>query len=270
MAYNFLNLSLAGRRYGYRKDLPDFRDYGVSSAPLVAAKMSARSNIGLLGPVLDQGQEGSCTAHAAAADREFLHWKQIEQLNQPVTPGPEGLYSPAYIYALERVEDGTFDQGDVGSYGRTSCKVLNLYGCALRSDFPYVAGQFSTLPTQAQIDAAKKWPTGGYHRLTTVDDMKSVIATGYCFRVGFTVLESFEDIGSDGLWNPKMSEIVLGGHEVLAFAYNDDVNGGCFQIRNSWGPDWGDAGNFWMRYEDAANPDILQDSWLQHLGHWNR
>lgn len=263
-----LLLSPGGRRYGYHKDVFDHRDLGVASAPLNGAVDSAASNIKLMGPVLDQGQEGSCTAHAAAADREFLHWKTLSDRGETVAPDSEGLYSPSFIYYLERKEDGSLDQGDCGSYGRTSCLVLRKYGCALRKDMPYVAGDFSTEPTQAQLDAAAKWATGQYHRLATVDDMKSCIASGYNFRIGFTVYESFESIGSDGLWSPKTSERVLGGHEVLGIGYDDAVNGGSFLVRNSWGR-WGASGNFHMRYIDAANPDVLMDAWIQHLGKWS-
>lgn len=263
-----LKLSPAGRRYGYHKDNPDARDYGVGRAPFTAATSPAISNLAFCGPVLDQGDEGSCTAHAAAADREFLHWKEIARRGQTVAPTSEGMYSPSFIYYLERQTDGSLSEGDCGSFGRTSCATLNKFGCALRSDMPYVAGDFGTAPTPAQMDGAVKFATGQYHRLATVDDMKSCIASGYNFRIGFTVYESFEEINSTGVWTPNTKENVLGGHEVLAIGFDDSVNGGSFQVRNSWSAGWGSSGNFWMRYIDAANTDILQDAWIQHLGKW--
>ncbi len=265
-----LALSPAGRRYGYHKDSPDHRDYGIARAvTLQRAVEPAASNIALMGPVLDQGQEGSCTAHAGAGDREFLHWKTFSERGEAVTPGTDGMYSPSFLYYKERELDGSLDQGDCGSYGRTSCMALRKFGCALRSEMPYVAGDFSTAPTPEQLASAAKWTTGQFHRLATVEDMKSCLASGYNFRIGFTVYASFEDIGSGGLWTPSKSENVLGGHEVLAIGYDDRVNGGSFQVRNSWGA-WGDSGNFWMRYQDAADQDILMDAWIQHLGIWTR
>lgn len=261
-----LQLSPASRRYGYHKDRPDFRDYGIGPITFVRPSAAVMSNIALMGPVLNQGAEGSCTAHAAAADREFLHWKELERRGEPVVPGGEGLCSPSFIYYLERLEDGSLADGDAGSYGRTSCKVLNKYGCALRADMPYVVGDFNHAPTPEQLTAAVKWATGGYHRLSTVDDMKACIASGYNFRVGFTVYESFEHIGHDGHWSPSKHERQLGGHEVLAIGFDDNKQ--AFQIRNSWGSDWGARGDFYLRYQDAADSDILQDAWIQHLGKW--
>ena len=68
-----LPLSNAGRRYGYIPSPPDHRDFSVSRLKLVAAE-KIPSDISLdkwLGPVRDQGQEGSCTGQAAAGDNDF-------------------------------------------------------------------------------------------------------------------------------------------------------------------------------------------------------
>jgi C1A family cysteine protease len=263
-----LLLSPAGRRYGYLKDVSDHRDFGVGRLPLKTASASATNNGQFMGPVLDQGQQGSCTAHAGVGDREFLHWKEYARQGKPVAPGSDGLFSPSFLYYMERSLDGSLGQGDSGSYGRTSCKALNQYGCDLRVEMPYSDSDFSTAPSAQQTSEAKIWPSGGYHRLVTVDDMKSVIASGYNFRIGFTVYESFENINSTGVWSPSTKENVLGGHEVLAFGYDDGVNGGSFLVRNSWGSGWGLNGNFYLRYSDAADSNVLQDAWTQHLGVW--
>jgi len=266
-----LTLSQSGRRYGYIKDKPDHRDFGVAQiqAILQVPPTGRVSNAAYMGPVLDQGQQGSCTAHAGSADREFLHWKQIAALGKPVTPGSSGLYSPAFLYYIERLIDGTLSQGDYGSSGRTSCQALRECGCALRVNMPYSDGDYSTVPTPMQLAAARAWPTGQYHRLGTVDDMKSVIASGYNFRIGFAVLESFEsNIGSSGIWTPDGN--VIGYHETLVYGYDDDVNGGSFLVRNSWGYGFGKNGDFYLRYQDAADPNILQDAWIQHLGIWSK
>lgn len=263
-----LALSPAGRRYGYKKDAPDHRDFGLAHAGLQRASIPKASNLSLMGAVIDQGQQGSCTAHATVSDREFLHWKEIARRGGTVAPPAAGMFSPSFVYYLERLEDGSLSQGDCGSTGRTSCTVLRKYGCALRSVMPYSDSDCATAPSQDQLTEAKTYATGQYHRLGTVEDMKSCIASGYNFRIGFTVYESFESVGPDGLWTPSTNETVLGGHEVLAIGYDDSVNGGSFQVRNSWGASWGQDGNFYMRYEDAANSDVLMDAWIQHLGIW--
>ena len=38
------------------------------------------------------------------------------------------------------------------------------------------------------------------------------------------------------------------GHAVLLTGYSDDVGGGAFAARSSWGSDWGWSGHFWVPY----------------------
>ena len=263
-----LELSRGGRRYGAFRDTPDHRDLGMTSAPLARAEVLPPSVDleNLCGPIRDQGAEGSCTAHAGVGMREFLYryYAPYEK-----TPAESPIFSPAFLYYQERLLDGTLDQGDCGSYGRTCCRALNQFGVCLESGEPYVPGQFNIAPTAEQLAGALQFKAGAYHRIANVQDMKSCLASGYVFAIGFTVFWSFENkIGWDGLWEPDASrEDVLGGHEVLVIGYDDSKQ--AFKVRNSWGPSWGASGNFWFRFSDAADTRILMDAWIQHLsGHW--
>jgi C1A family cysteine protease len=255
-----LRLSPAGRRYGYLKDRADHRDFGIASSPVLLTSLPASFDLeSYCGAVRDQGDEGSCTAHAGVGMREFLARKYM--------PPSAPVLSPAFLYYVERQLDGSLDQGDCGSFGRTAMRAMNQFGICTLADEPYVPGDFSTPPTEAQLLDALTYKAGAYHRIQNVEDMKSCIASGYAFAIGFTVYESFENVGSDGLWSPdKNAEQILGGHEVLAIGYDDSVNGGSFKVRNSWSASWGASGNFWLRYSDAGDPDVLQDAWLAHLG----
>ena len=252
-----------GRKFGYLKDNIDHRDFGLSNMYIslsVTGNMAKAVDLEKwCGPVKDQGNEGSCTAHAGTGMREFLARKWTPAVDAPIL-------SPAFLYYMERKLDGSLDQGDCGSFGRSCVMAMNQFGVCTLADEPYTPGDFSTAPTDAQLADALKWKAGSYHRVQNVQDMKSCLGSGYTFAIGFTVYESFESIGSDGLWSPSKNEGVLGGHEVLAIGYDDSVNGGSFKVRNSWGSGWGASGNFWMRYQDAADSDILQDAWMQHLG----
>lgn len=276
-----LTLSSAGRRYGYLKDRPDHRDLGIASSPITAIGLDPSVDLeSFCGPVLDQGDEGSCAGQFGAEVRQFLR-KKLQAADDD--------FSPAYIYWLARQMDAFWSANnrwptnaelleftktivvtlDTGTYGRTVCRVLNQFGACTRATMPYVAGDFATGPTDAQFAEGLTFKAGAYHRIPTVQDMKTCLASGYAFGIGFTVYSSFEgdQVAKDGLWSPdKSSEDILGGHEVMAIGYDDSVNGGSFKVRNSWSASWGAAGNFWMRYQDAADSDILQDAWMIHLG----
>ena len=49
---------------------------------------------------------------------------------------------------------------------------------------------------------------------------------------------------------------------------NLDGSRGAFHIRNSWGRDWGQSGNFWMPYAYIVNPSYVSDLWVTHFGNW--
>jgi C1A family cysteine protease len=75
--------------------------------------------------------------------------------------------------------------------------------------------------------------------------------------------ESMESIevkktGVMPLPKPKREEL-KGGHAVLAVGYDDRRN--AVLARNSWGPDWGIGGYFWMPYKFISNPEFTHSFW---------
>src|SRR5579875_4142678 len=65
------------KRYGWRRDHPDQRDFLLAVEPLksLPSKASLRAQ---MPPVYDQGQLGSCTANSVGAILEFNELKQKE------------------------------------------------------------------------------------------------------------------------------------------------------------------------------------------------
>ena len=255
-----LPLSPAGRRYGRLKDHADVRDWGMRTAPvfrLPITQLPPSVDLSSFnGPIKDQGQEGSCTGHAYSSFREFLARKF--QSESPIL-------SPQFLYVSELLKERTFPN-DNGAMPRTGCLVLNQLGCCEESDFPYVV-EGLTQPTQSQLDAAKKWIGGAYHRIGNLADLLSCLASGYCASVGFSVYESFESeqVANTGIMPmPQPNEQLLGGHEVLAVGY--DSASGYVKIQNSWGSSWGLGGYFKMPFEYISNPAYVSDLWLTHLG----
>jgi len=58
---------------------------------------------------------------------------------------------------------------------------------------------------------------------------------------------------------PQPGEGTVGGHAVCCLGYDDQKK--MFLVRNSWGPDWGQAGHFWMPYAYLTNSDLADDIW---------
>lgn len=257
-----LPVSPAGRRYGYLRDKPDFRDLGI--ARLLRKRKINPPEVDLkkfCGPMKDQKDLGACTGFAKTSHRELLYRVQYKyektQIKNPV-------FSPLFCYWKSREKMGTITE-DSGSDGRTTCQVINESGVCLETTDPYNPTDFTRPPSEAQIAEALKFRAGAYHRLQSVDDMKSCLASTYSFEVGFSVYDSFEN----GKWTVMPipdtgNETLLGGHEVHFFGYSDKK--AAFHVQNSWGENWAEDGDFWFPYHAAANPDILQDAWIQHLG----
>jgi len=248
-----LPLSQRGRRYGFRPSHADPRvpKYKVQLPLALPPQVSLLSN---LGPVKDQGQLGACTAFAATGYLEYLY--RTFKRSQPV-------FSPLFLYYQEREYDGDLGQGDTGSFGSTAFWVLNKTGVCLESSDPYEPAQFETAPTTDQLTEAAKYRVGAMHTVSTVDDIRSCLATSYPVLIGVSIYESFED----GDWGsnhvmPTPTGSLLGGHELYIFGYDDNAKR--FAVRNSWGASWGDNGNFYADY--ATLDSILTEARIMHFG----
>ncbi len=211
----------------------------------------------LCGPVKDQKQEGSCTAHSKSSIREYLARKF-----QNLSP----ILSPQFLYVQELLAENTFPT-DGGAQPRTGCSVLASVGCCEEGMEPYVAGQI-VMPTAAQLNNAKRWIGGAYHRIIDPTDIFSCLASGYPASIAFAVYDSFE---SDAVANtgrmpcPNVAkEQFLGRHDVMACGY--DVLSMSIICQNSWGSSWGQAGRFHMPFSVLNDPNLVSDIWMCHLG----
>lgn len=242
------------RKYGWRRDLPDFRDeirpWSVTDSDL-PKKVDLRPNCP---PVYDQGQTGSCTANAIAAALEF------DQQRQKMEP----LWVPSrlFIYWNERATDGDADV-DHGSSIRTGMKVVSSLGYCEESEWPFDPANVLTKPPDEAFALAKNHQAVKYQCVVqSLTFIKQALASGFPVVFGFTVYSSFESdaVARTGIVPmPKPDESVLGGHAVAAVGYDDGQQ--AFIVRNSWGAEWGDQGYCYMPYLYVCSPDLAADLW---------
>jgi C1A family cysteine protease len=257
-------------RYGWVPDLPDARDqlYAAPQIALAALPPSADLRSGCP-PVYNQGRIGSCTANAIAGAFEFDLKKQ-------------GLadFTPSrlFIYYNERAMEGHV-QFDSGAQLRDGVKSVAKLGVCSEDEWSYddtpATSDGGPFPPGAK-DAEKPPPqcyqdalhtrVATYRRVVrNLDQMRGCLAAGDPFLFGFTVYESFEgqEVARTGVAPmPQPGEQVLGGHAVLAVGYDDSTQ--TFTVRNSWGPDWGQAGYFTLPYAYLTARGMSSDFWTIH------
>jgi C1A family cysteine protease len=253
-----MSKSSKAKSYGWKPDLPDLRDVKFSLVYRIPAKLPAKADLrAMCPPVEDQGQLGSCTAHALTGALETLENKDKLPLVQ---------MSRLFVYYNERSLEHTVSS-DSGAMIRDGIKTLAKQGCCVESKWPYAAARFAAKPTPACYRDGLEHQITSYQRIDTVDQMRACLAAGFPFVFGFTVYESFESqaVAKSGIVNmPKKTERSLGGHAVLAVGYDDKAKR--FTVRNSWGPGWGIKGYFTIPYSYLASRDLSDDFWTIRRG----
>ncbi len=200
---------------------------------------------------LNQGQQGSCVGWGSSyAARTIL---------QSIATGKDPnsvAFSPSFLYNQIGLE------GCQGSYVQTAMDKLTNVGDLPFTQFGYDENSCDTKPNSSQISAASQFRMKGANRLTKNGDdqtldllaMKQNIAQGAPVVIGMMVGGSFmQDMMGAKVWRPTQDDYDMagfGGHCMCVIGYDDYLEGGCFQLMNSWGEEWGQKGLAWVRYKD--------------------
>jgi C1A family cysteine protease len=278
-----IELSAAGRIVGtgWLPPMPDLRDYtedqkevralikklGISKEKPVAESIDLRK---WCSPIEDQGELGSCTAHAGIGIVEYYE-------NRAFNKRIDG--SRAFLYKTTR--NLMQETGDVGGWLRCTMGALCLCGVPEEKYWPYdihmfdaepnafvysVADNFEALKYFCHDPLGKKIPCA-----SVLDSVKRYLEAGIPSMFGFWGFPSFEksDVNG-GIPYPCSNESSAWGHAVVAVGYDDNMKiknlncnketTGALLIRNSWGEQWGDKGYGWLPYEYVLN-NLAMDFW---------
>lgn len=201
--------------------------------------------------IYDQGQEGSCTANAIAANIE------IEEIKQ----GNKNIFIPSrnFIYYNERFIEGTVNT-DSGARISDGVKTINQYGICEETLWPYNTSNFTVKPAEDCYAAAKlRAGTFKVNKLSqNLEQLKQSLINGHPIVFGMVVFQSFEEIGQDGIMKmPQPNEKICGGHCQLICGFLEDKK--VFIVRNSWGDKWGDKGYSYISYDFITNREYCSD-----------
>lgn len=244
------------RKYGWKPDIPDKRDYRLRIVPIVlppAVDLKPKCP-----PILDQGNLGSCTANAIASAHQFDQKRQMWN--------PDWIPSRLFIYYNERKMEGTV-HSDSGAYIRDGFKSIGHEGVCPETEWKYQTWKYAVKPWCKCYLHAKKHIALVYQRVDqTLNALQTVLANGYPIVFGFAVYESFEtqDVANTGIVPmPGPDEQQLGGHAVLMVGYDNATRR--FTVQNSWGEGWGQKGYFTIPYEYLLDDNLADDFWVAEM-----
>lgn len=199
----------------------------------------------------NQGQQGSCVAWSSAyAARTVLEAAATGE-------NPDRLaFSPSFLYNQIKLD------GCQGSYIVRAMETMSRVGAVPFDEFPYDDQDCERRPDGRLLQEASSFRMLGYNRLTGSESTRGIdlhaikehLSKDVPVVIGMMVGGSFmHDMMGESIWHPTeddYSKMGFGGHALCVIGYDDRLEGGAFQIMNSWGKEWGQDGVAWVRYKD--------------------
>lgn len=184
-------------------------------------------------PIRNQGaKQGSCVAQTAACMKEW-------QFNRD--EGYLTAFSPQFVY------DNRADHSIPAMSAKEMLQILTRSGDCFEKTYPYGNGRKASAIPHSVKQEALKHRISSYAPVTTIEGAKRAL-----FENGpLTILVPCYNFGMR-MWKKGGQDSDNGafggiGHAFTIVGY--DENG--FELRNSWGPDWGsDQGHCWFPESD--------------------
>ncbi|MBL0310480.1 MAG: C1 family peptidase [Bacteroidetes bacterium] len=209
-------------------------------------------------PIGNQGQYGTCVAWAVGYGVKTAIHGMDKGFNATQLASSANQFSPKDLFtALPDSKKGADCNG--ADFTDALDIILNR-GIATMQTVPYTGLGSCTQSTlqSSWTTEANNYKIKNYRRINlTVNEIKSYISTNVPIVCGAKLADNFMQWNSDDVLSSNTSFDQVGQHayHALAIAGYDDAKGpnGAFEIINSWGENWGNAGRIWVDYNFFIN-----------------
>jgi C1A family cysteine protease len=207
-------------------------------------------------PVWDQFGQGACVAHATGA---AFAYDLIVKGDPPLMPARD------FIYYNARDIEGTTDQ-DAGCEPRDALNAINGLGVPDESLWAYSDADLLAKPGLEVYQDATAHASIVYNAVDqSSEGLRAALASGLPVIIGIQAYASLESdaVAASGIIPmPATNEECLSGHSMLLAGYQTNADNSISYItRNSWGPEWGQAGYCIIQEAYLLNPTLCSDLW---------
>jgi len=218
------------------------------TAESIPTKKSIKSKFG---PAYKQPC-GNCTSNAAlACDAYYYH-----------EPDSGWVPSTIFTYYNQRVDQGDGkSKKDDGSSVEEALDMVRKFGACNSKVWPNSKPFYKKPSKKAYANGLKGHEITKYYQVKSLLQIKKAIAKGYPVAIAMCWAFTCIDGNTWIFCSPSDDDIEYceKGHAMVIVGYDDETK--LFEIRNSWGPTWGNGGYAYIKYSDMKRMIWYSDSY---------
>lgn len=255
ISFILINLYSFGQGTGLKMDVEKYKQlplvkkelgYGSSLPSKIDLKKYAPS-------VKSQGEFGTCVGWASTYYLASMEYAILNDLTDQYEID-KNTFDPYYTY-LKITSDDDYFLCDAGCSIEDACVHLYRNGVKRFGYNELTCGSHISNRNERENSMIR---FTDYHRLIgeentdeeNITAIKQALTDKHPVLIGMVLTDAIYDVSEDGLYSTEDSYYSVGGHAMTIVGFNDNLHGGCFEIINSWGDDWGNDGYLYMKYDE--------------------